>query len=212
MAFSGQSFCPVAGFRFHFFGEDILLFKQHIQGAHDFGQRPLAGMQGRQNGGQNIGVMADFIQIVDVIVIAVGGFIVVQLALQSRFHGAVGSFRSLNRIVRGSIGTAGDTGNDTLHDHCAGGKSAEEKAQQHEKTKDDQKSLAVLLYEGGSLFAGFRSFLCSLLRNAGSSLRCASGSTCFGGGILALDGLPLLEFGKGVAGGVIQFHLLLQGI
>ena len=46
----------------------------------------------------------------------------------------------------------------------------------------------------------------------GSSLHCASGSTCFGGGILALDGLPLLEFGKGIAGGVIQFHLLLQGI
>ena len=74
------------------------------------------------------------------------------------------------------------------------------------------QSLAVLLYESSSLLAGFRSFLRSFFRDAGCGLGGACRRPCFGGGILAFDCLPLLEFGIGVAGRVIQVHFLLQSI
>ena len=74
-------FCPIPCFGGHGLGENVLLFKQHlqiplhlVQGKHPF-------MEGGQDGQQHIGVMLDLVQVKVILVVVVGCLIGVQVLL-----------------------------------------------------------------------------------------------------------------------------------
>ena len=62
------------------FGEDVLLFKQHLERTLHLIQRELALVESRKNGDQHIGVMLNIVQIEVVFIIVVSAFVGVEIA------------------------------------------------------------------------------------------------------------------------------------
>ena len=98
--------CPGLGavscLRRNTLGEDILLFKQHIQNAAHLVYFPFTAFESGYHGDQHIGVMLDLVQVEMVLVIVVGAFVGIKIALQLRLHAAVGGFRRQHiRILQG---------------------------------------------------------------------------------------------------------------
>ena len=96
-------FRAVSGFDDDLFGEDVLLFKQHLERTLHLIQRELALMESRENGDQHIGVMLNIIQIKVILVIVMVTFIVIQIALQLLLHPAILRFRAQHRVILAEI-------------------------------------------------------------------------------------------------------------
>ena len=96
-------FRAVSGFDDDLFGEDVLLFKQHLERTLHLIQRELALMESRENGDQHIGVMLNIVQIEVVFIVAVSAFVGVEIALQLLLHLAILRFRTEHRVILAEI-------------------------------------------------------------------------------------------------------------
>ena len=101
---------------------------------------------------QYIRVMPDLVQIVVILMVIVGTFVVVQLTLQSSFHTAIGSFRAKNGIICGSVASGCNTGNHTFHDHGTGRHGIEQKGKHEKKPKNDGNAFLMSNHKGGGFF------------------------------------------------------------
>ena len=93
----------VSGFNDDLFGENVLLFKQHLERTLHLIQRELALVESRENGDQHIGVMLNIVQIEAVFIVAVSAFVGVEIALQLLLHLAILRFRAQHRVILAEI-------------------------------------------------------------------------------------------------------------
>ena len=96
-------FRAVSGFDDNLFGEDVLLFKQHLERTLHLIQRELALVESRENGDQHIGVMLNIVQIEVILVVAVSAFVGVEIALQLLLHPAILRLRAQHRVILAEI-------------------------------------------------------------------------------------------------------------
>ena len=94
----------VSGFNDDLFGEDVLLVEQHLKRTLYLSQRELALVESRENGDQHIGVMLNIVQIEVILVVVVGAFVVIQIALQLLLHLAILCLCAQHRIILAEIG------------------------------------------------------------------------------------------------------------
>ena len=94
----------VSGFDDDLFGEDVLLFKQHLERTLHLIQRELALMESREDGDQHIGVMLNIVQIEVVFIVVVSAFVGVKIALQLLLHPAILRLRAEHRVILAEIG------------------------------------------------------------------------------------------------------------
>ena len=93
----------VSGFDDDLFGEDVLLFKQHLKRTLHLIQRELALVESRENGDQHIGVMLNIVQIEVLFMIVVSAFVGVEIALQLLLHPAILRLRNEHRVILAEI-------------------------------------------------------------------------------------------------------------
>ena len=173
---------------------------------------PRAAAQSGENGDQHIGVMLDAVQIVVVFVIVMGAFVARQIALKLIFQTAVRRLRCQHIRILGGIGTGGDGRSRALQHHGAGGKDVQHKGQSQTNSTDDQKSLLMLPDKIGGLFRCLPDRFRCLAGGLRRLLRGFRGPSGFGSGILFSDCPPLLPLGNGIAGGLFQFRLFVEGV
>ena len=181
-------FRAVSGFDDNLFGEDVLLFKQHLERTLYLIQRELALMESRENGDQHIGVMLNIVQIEVILVVAVSAFVGVEIALQLLLHPAILRLRAQHRVIlteiRGSDNRRAGRGEHRTR--------ADTSTEQHEKGNSDadpDKYLLVLLKELLDLVGHlFTELLAGILCGSPGSLRTGISS----GGIFLLDALLLI--------------------
>ena len=207
-------FRPIPCFGGHGLGEDVLLFKQHLQIPLHLvqGEHPL--MEGGQNGQQHIGVMLDLIQLKVVLVIVVGALVAVQVLLQFCLHLAVGGLGPGQVRVLRKIGGGHQAGG-SAPKH--GGTGLHQAHNQHKHQTDpahDEKGVLVFRDKAAQLLGdGSAALLC---RRGGSLGRLARGLGRAGpcpvrGGVLFLQPFLLPQAGDGIAGsklGVLHDRLL----
>ena len=178
----------VSGFDDNLFGEDVLLFKQHLERTLHLIQRELALMESRENGDQHIGVMLNIVQIEVVFIIVVSAFVGVEIALQILLHLAILRLRAQHRIILAEIGGS-DNRRAGRGEHRTRADSGTEQHEKGNSDADPDKDLPVVLKEllelVGHLFA---ELLAGAFCGSPGSLR--TGIPC--SGIFLLDVLLLV--------------------
>ncbi len=104
-------FDVVAPLRHHVLGENVLLVKKRLQRTLHLVQRPRTLMQSRNHRQQHIGVMLNFVQIVVILVVAVGTFIGVEIILQLGLQRTIGGLGCPHIPVLGGISAGGNGSN-----------------------------------------------------------------------------------------------------
>ena len=192
--------------------------KQPVKVALYFIQRVGPAVERRQDRGQHIGVMADVVQIVAVLVIAgVQAFVVVKLMLQVSLQIRIGGFGPQHIVVLGQIGRGRQTGSGAPKHGGAGLQAAHNQQEHKAHAADQQRPFPVTDKERRPLFAFLGGFLggcgAGLRRLGGGSRRAlcrlACGPRC--SGVVALDFLLLPEPGNGVAHRLRQLRVIPQG-
>ena len=178
----------VSGFDDNLFGEDVLLFKQHLERTLYLIQRELALVESRENGDQHIGVMLNIIQIKVILVIVMVTFIVIQIALQLLLHPAILRLRAEHRVIlteiRGSDNRRAGRG-----EHRTRADSGTEQNEKGNSDADPDEDLLVLLKELLDLVGRLLTeLLAGILCGSPGSLRPGISS----GGIFLLDALLLV--------------------
>ena len=194
-------FCVwIPGFRDDGLPEDILPVKEHLKRTLHLIQGPGALVIGGEQGNQDIGIMLDFIQIIPVLIIIVGAFVVIQLSLQICLHGGVGFFCSQHVFI--CAGESGSASRSTCSCHKDGlrRQGGHDKAHKNCKHNHHNGTFPVPPEKPGdcsgflgSLLRGLPGVFCCLL-NGPACLFCSPG-----GGILLLYGLLLKLSGAGIA-------------
>ena len=136
-----SGFRPVAGFRLHQFREDVLPVKKVLHHSGNLRSRPVAGIHGREQGQQHIGVVADFVQVEVVFVIIMGAGVIIQIPLQFLLFCGIGCLRIQQRTVAGRVGAAGQNRANPLHNDRAGGNYIQKEHQKQYDSKDNQEGL-----------------------------------------------------------------------
>ena len=178
----------VSGFDDDLFGEDVLLFKQHLERTLHLVQRELSLMESRENGDQHIGVMLNIVQIEVVFIVVVSAFVGVEIALQLLLHLAILRFRAEHRVILAEIGGRNDR-RAGRGEHRTRADTGTEQNEKGNSDADPDEDLLVVLKEllelVGHLFA---ELLAGILRGSPGSLRTGI-SSC---GIFLLDVLLLV--------------------
>ena len=178
----------VSGFDDDLFGEDVLLFKQHSERTLHLIQRELALVERRENGDQHIGVMLNIVQIEVILVIVMGAFIVVQIALQLLLHSAILRLRAQHRVILAEIRGSNDR-RAGRSKHRTRADSGTEQNEKGNSDADPDEDLLVLLKELLDLFGCLLTeLLAGILCGSPGSLR--TGIPC--SGIFLLDVLLLV--------------------
>ena len=178
----------VSGFDDNLFGEDVLLFKQHLERTLHLVQRELALMESRENGDQHIGVMLNIIQIEVIFVIVMSSFIVIQIALQLLLHPAILRLRAKHRIILAEIGGS-DNRRAGRGEHRTRADSGTEQNEKGNSDADPDEDLLVFLKKLLDLVGRlFTELLAGILCGSPGSLR--TGIPC--SGIFLLDVLLLV--------------------
>ena len=181
-------FRAVSGFDDNLFGEDVLLFKQHLERTLHLIQRELALMESRENGDQHIGVMLNIVQIEVILVVAVSAFVGVEIALQLLLHPAILRLRAQHRVILAEI-RGSDNRRAGRGEHRT---RADTSTEQHEKGNSDadpDEDLLVFLKKLLDLVGHlFTELLAGILCGSPGSLRTGISS----GGIFLLDVLLLV--------------------
>ena len=181
-------FRAVSGFDDNLFGEDVLLFKQHLERTLHLIQRELALMESRENGDQHIGIMLNIVQIEVVFIVVVSAFVGVEIALQLLLHLAILCLRAKHRVILAEIRGRNDR-RAGRGEHRTRADSGTEQNEKGNSDADPDEDLLVLLKElldlVGHLFA---ELLAGILRGSPGSLR--TGIPC--SGIFLLDVLLLV--------------------
>ena len=175
-------------------------------------QCPFPLMQRRDNGNEYIGVMLNGVQIKVVLIVVMGAFVGVEVALKLCFHRAILRFRAQHIGILRWIGAGRDPGADAIHQHRAGGQTVEQKRQHQQNRGGNGKAAPVLPH----IFASFLSLFSGFFRGLGGILcrlcRSLRRLIVLGSGILLLNGLLLLPFGNGIAGGAVDLCFLLERV
>ena len=181
-------FRAVSGFDDNLFGEDVLLFKQHLERTLYLIQRELALMESRENGDQHIGVMLNIIQIEVIFVIVVSAFIVIQIALQLLLHPAILRLRAKHRVILTKI-RGSDYRRAGRGEHRTRADSGTEQNEKGNSDADPDEDLLVLLKELLDLVGRLLTeLLAGILCGSPGGLRTGISS----GGIFLLDVLLLV--------------------
>ena len=187
--------------------------KQPVKVALYFIQRVGPAVKRRQDRGQHIGVMADVVQIIAVLVIAgVQAFVVVKLMLQVGLQLRVGGFGPQHIRILGQIGRSRKPRPGAAKHGGAGLQAAHNHQQQKAHAADHQRPFPVAGHKGRGLFTFLGGFFgcCGCgLGGAGRALcRLACGPRCLG--VVPLDFLFLPEPGHGVAHRLRQLRVIPQ--
>ena len=178
----------VSGFDDNLFGEDVLLFKQHLERTLHLIQRELALMESRENGDQHIGVMLNIVQIEVILVVAVSAFVGVEIALQLLLHLAILRLRAQHRVILAEI-RGSDNRRAGRGEHRTRADSGTEQHEKGNSDADPDEDLLVLLKELLDLVGRLLTeLLAGILCGSPGSLRPGISS----GGILLLDVLLLV--------------------
>ena len=181
-------FRAVSGFDDNLFGEDVLLFKQHLERTLHLIQRELALMESRENGDQHIGVMLNIIQIEVIFVIVMSAFIVIQIALQLLLHPAILRFRAQHCVILTEI-RGSDNRRAGRSKHRTRADSGTEQNEKGNSDADPDKDLLVVLKELLDLVGHlFTELPAGILCGSPGGLRTGISS----GGIFLLDVLLLV--------------------
>ena len=181
-------FRAVSGFDDNLFGEDVLLFKQHLERTLHLIQRELALMESREDGDQHIGVMLNIIQIKVILVIVMVTFIVIQIALQLLLHPAILRLRAQHRIVLTEI-RGSDNRRAGRSEHRTRADSGTEQNEKGNSDADPDEDLLVFLKKLLDLVGRLLTeFLAGILCGSPGGLR--TGISC--SGIFLLDVLLLV--------------------
>ena len=181
-------FRAVSGFDDNLFGEDVLLFKQHLERTLYLIQRELALMESRENGDQHIGVMLNVIQIEVVFIIVVSAFVGVEIALQLLLHLAILRFRAQHRVILAEI-RGSDNRRAGRGEHRTRADSGTEQNEKGNSDADPDEDLLVLLKELLDLFGCLLTeLLAGILCGSPGGLR--TGIPC--SGVFLLDVLLLV--------------------
>ena len=180
--------CAVSRFDDDLFGEDVLLFKQHLERTLHLVQCELALMESRENGDQHIGVMLNIIQIEVILVVVMGAFVCVEIALQLLLHLAILRLRGQHRVIlaeiRGRNNRRAGRG-----EHRTRADTGTEQNEKGNSDADPDKDLLVLLKELLNLVGCLLTeLLAGILCGSPGSLRTGI-SSC---GIFLLDVLLLV--------------------
>ena len=178
----------VSGFDDNLFGEDVLLFKQHLERTLHLIQRELALMESRENGDQHIGVMLNIVQIEVVFIVVVSAFVGVEIALQLLLHPAILRFRAEHRVILAEI-RGSDNRRAGRGEHRTRADSGTEQNEKGNSDADPDKYLLVLLKELLDLVGRLLTeLLAGILCGSPGGLR--PGISC--SGIFLLDALLLV--------------------
>ena len=178
----------VSGFDDNLFGEDVLLFKQHLERTLHLIQRELALMESREDGDQHIGVMLNIIQIKVILVIVMGAFIVIQIALQLLLHPAILRLRAQHRVILAEI-RGSDNRRAGRGEHRTRADSGTEQNEKGNSDADPDEDLLVFLKKLLDLVGHlFTELLAGILCGSPGGLRTGISS----GGIFLLDVLLLI--------------------
>ena len=178
----------VSGFDDNLFGEDVLLFKQHLERTLHLIQRELALMESREDGDQHIGVMLNIVQIEVILVIVMVTFKVIQIALQLLLHLAILRFCAQHRIILAEIGGS-DNRRTGRGKHRTRADSGTEQNEKGNSDADPDEDLLVFLKKLLDLVGHlFTELLAGILCGSPGSLRTGISS----GGIFLLDVLLLV--------------------
>ena len=181
-------FRAVSGFDDNLFGEDVLLFKQHLERTLHLIQRELALMESRENGDQHIGVMLNIVQIEVVFIIVVSAFVGVEIALQILLHLAILRFCAQHRVILAEI-RGSDNRRAGRGEHRTRADSSTEQNEKGNSDADPDEDLLVLLKELLDLVGRLLTeLLAGILCGSPGSLRTGISS----GGIFLLDALLLV--------------------
>ena len=181
-------FRAVSGFDDDLFGEDILLFKQHLKRTLHLIQRELTLVQSRENGDQHIGVMLNIVQIEVVFIIVVSAFVGVEIALQLLLHLAILRLRAEHRVILAEIGGRNDR-RAGGGEHRTRANSSTEQNEKGNSDADPDEDLLVFLKELLDLVGRLLTeLLAGILCGSPGSLRTGISS----GGIFLLDVLLLV--------------------
>ena len=181
-------FRAVSGFDDNLFGEDVLLFKQHLERTLHLVQRELALMESRENGDQHIGVMLNIIQIEVVFIVVVSAFVGVEIALQLLLHLAIPRLRAEHRIILAEI-RGSDYRRAGRGEHRTRADSGTEQNEKGNSDADPDEDLLVLLKELLDLVGHLLTeLLAGILCGSPGSLRTGISS----GGIFLLNVLLLV--------------------
>ena len=178
----------VSGFDDNLFGEDVLLFKQHLKRSLHLIQRELTLMKSREDGDQHIGVMLNVIQIEMVFVVVMGAFVGVEIALQLLLHPAILRLRTQHRVILAEI-RGSDNRRAGRGEHRTRADPGTEQNEKGNSDADPDKDLLVLLKELLDLVRRLLTeLLAGILCGSPGSLR--TGIPC--SGIFLLDVLLLV--------------------
>ena len=139
-------FRAVSGFDDDLFGEDVLLFKQHLERTLHLIQRELALVESRENGDQHIGVMLNIVQIEVVFIVVVSAFVGVEIASQLLLHLAILRLRAQHRVILAEIGGC-DNRRTGRGEHRTRADSGTEQNEKGNSDADPDEDLLVLLKE-----------------------------------------------------------------
>ena len=181
-------FRAVSGFDDNLFGEDVLLFKQHLERTLHLIQRELALMESRENGDQHIGVMLNIVQIEVVFIVVVSAFVVVEIALQLLLHLAILRLRTQHRVILAEI-RGSDNRRAGRGEHRTRADTGTEQNEKGNSDADPDEDLLVLLKELLDLVGRLLTeLLAGAFCGSPGSLRTGISS----GGIFLLDALLLV--------------------
>ena len=136
----------VSGFDDNLFGENVLLFKQHLERTLHLIQRELALMESRENGDQHIRVMLNIVQIEVVFIVVVSAFVGVEIALQLLLHLAILRLRAQHCIILAEIGGS-DNRRAGRGEHRTRADTGTEQNEKGNSDADPDEDLLVLLKE-----------------------------------------------------------------
>ena len=180
----------VSGFDDDLFGEDVLLFKQHLERTLHLIQRELALVKSRENGDQHIGVMLNIVQIEVILVVAVSAFVGVEIALQLLLHPAILRLRAQHRVILAEI-RGSDNRRAGRGEHRTRANSSTEQNEKGNSDTDPDEDLLVFLKKLLDLVGHlFTELLAGILCGSPGGLRTGISS----GGIFLLDVLLLIVF------------------
>ena len=178
----------VSGFDDDLFGEDVLLFKQHLKRTLHLVQCELALVESRENGDQHIGVMLNIVQIEVVFIVVVSAFVGVKIALQLLLHLAILRLRAEHRVILAEI-RGSDNRRTSRGEHRTRADSGTEQNEKGNSDADPDEDLLVLLKELLDLVGRLLTeLLAGILCGSPGSLR--TGIPC--SGIFLLDVLLLV--------------------
>ena len=156
-------------------------------------------MQSRYSRNQHIGVVFDIIEIIVILIVVVGAFIVIEIVLQLSFQRTILCLRCHHVAVLYGVGSCTKGRHTALHQNGAGRKDIEHEHHQQADTGYDQRALFVLSDELRGFLGFLGSFLCSLGGRFGRLDGIACGLTGFRCHIFLFDGAFLLPSGIRIA-------------